>query len=495
MQITAHNIDNLLYDIIGVNIEDFNEQVRTCARKIQQGDFDYHTLSDPSKGNVHTKNKHVKEKFKRYDKEFWYTWPTCFDPGCGDGEFLSVWKENLINAGCPDKEIHKRIFWADPEPANVMLTAQRLGMSIDNGFSFQVGKVDETYVNKRGELKTRKKDKLVETFEEGLACMKFDINKAHVIGNLPFTYGKGNSPVAIPVLTNILSLGRPASVNLVNDAGFLTSSNSKDFRELLKQHGLKYLGYNPQDLFEKGGATVHTVDLFCEKGYSGDIEVKSITGENFTVPNNTNYIVDGGNKILSEFLLSLESKTEKYGVLLNNDEKHPWKCSYGKLSNIDENMFSDTEKDNFLKCMTLFNRTEKKYTYIHKNLLEGSRFHNTWRVAFGYLPLGSISGHTLTIGITTVVPPGVYLPNTYIFFVCDSEEHAVNTQRYITSNVIDKFVLPNTRRNRTFDGKTSDGVTKFIPKLPEGVTIENDDDVFDFLETPEHIREAVRERF
>jgi len=27
------------------------------------------------------------------------------------------------------------------------------------------------------------------------------------------------------------------------------------------------------------------------------------------------------------------------------------------------------------------------------------------------------------------------------------------------------------------------------------VTIENDDDVFDFLETPEHIREAVRERF
>ena len=47
MQITAHNIDNLLYDIIGVNIEDFNEQVRTCARKIQQGDFDYHTLSDP----------------------------------------------------------------------------------------------------------------------------------------------------------------------------------------------------------------------------------------------------------------------------------------------------------------------------------------------------------------------------------------------------------------------------------------------------------------
>ena len=165
MQITAHNIDNLLYDIIGVNIEDFNEQVRTCARKIQQGDFDYHTLSDPSKGNVHTKNKHVKEKFKRYDKEFWYTWPTCFDPGCGDGEFLSVWKENLINAGCPDKEIHKRIFWADPEPANVMLTAQRLGMSIDNGFSFQVGKVDETYVNKRGELKTRKKDKLVETFE------------------------------------------------------------------------------------------------------------------------------------------------------------------------------------------------------------------------------------------------------------------------------------------------------------------------------------------
>ena len=233
MQLIAEQIDDFFLDVTKKTIECVNEQFRITKRKLDQNQFEWSMLSN-------TRREHILKKYERYGDDFWNTWPACFDPGCSDGEFLAVWKEKLQGAGCPDEEIAKRVFWADLEHANVMLTAQRLGISIDNGFSYQVGKVEETYVNKRGVVKTRKVDITQKSVEEGLNRMAFDINKVNLIGNLPFTYGKGNAPVAIPVLTHILSLGNPQTINLVNDAGFLTSSSGKDFRELLKKHGWKY---------------------------------------------------------------------------------------------------------------------------------------------------------------------------------------------------------------------------------------------------------------
>ena len=496
MQITAEKIDDFLLGIVGKKIEGANEQFRITKRKLSQEQFEWSMLSNPEKSDMHTKREHILKKYDRYGKDFWNTWPSCFDPGCGDGEFLAVWQEKLQEADCPEQEIAKRIFWADPELANVMLTAQRLGISIDNGFSYQVGKVEETHVNKRGDVKTRKVDITQKSFEEGMFRMAFDINKVHVIGNLPFTYGKGNAPVAIPVLTHILSLGNPQTINLVNDAGFLTSSSGKDFRELLKKHGWKYVGYNPQDLFDAGGATVHTVDLFCEQGNDGNIEIKSITGETFTVSRDVNYIVDGGSKELTEFLYSLLDKVAEHGCLLNRQETVGWKAGQRHgVSFEDKTKLSNTPKQDFFPFLYSRNNGIHDIKYVHKSMVENSKDHNCWRVVFGYLPGGS-DPFGRSIGVVTILEPGVYLPNDpYRYFVASNKEHAISIQKYITSNIIEKWVLPKTRTNRTFDAKTPDGVTKFIPALPKGVTIENDDDVFDFLETPEHIREAVRARF
>jgi hypothetical protein len=475
MNITAEQLDNFLLGVIGKKIEGVNEQWRITRRKLSQEQFEWSMLSNPEKSDMHTSREHILKKYERYSKDFWNTWPTCFDPGCGDGEFLAVWQEKLREASCPEEEIAKRIFWADPESANVMLAAQRLGISIDNGFSYQVGKKDFTK----------------KSFEEGLRHMAFDINKVHLIGNLPFTYGKGNAPVAIPVLTHILSLGNPKTINLVNDAGFLTSSGGKEFRELLKQHGWKYVGYNPQDLFDAGGATVHTVDLFCEQGYNGDIDIKSITGETFTVSRSVNYIVDGGSKELTEFLYSLLEKVAKHGCLLNRQSTTPWQVKKKEGVTLDSKYISDIEREGFIKTLIKMQKTGNTYKYVNQEKLD---INNKWKVVFGYLPSGL--SHSLSIGLTTIIDNQTQLPkDPYRFFECNSEDHARSLQSYVTSNVVDKFILPATRINKTFDAKTADGVTKFIPALPEGITIESDDDVFDFLGTPKHIREAVRARF
>lgn len=496
MRVTVDKIDDFLLGVIGKKIEGVNEQWRITGRKLSQEQFEWSMLSNPEKSDMHTSRKHILKKYEHYNKDFWNTWPACFDPGCGDGEFLSVWQEKLREAGCPEEEIAKRIFWADLESANVMLAAQRLGISINNGFTYQVGRVEETYINKRGVVKTRKVDITKKSFEEGLQHMAFDINKVHLIGNLPFTYGKGNAPVAIPVLTHILSLGNPKTINLVNDAGFLTSSGGKEFRELLKQHGWKYVGYNPQDLFDAGGATVHTVDLFCEQGYNSDIEVKSITEETFTISRDVNYIVDGESKELTEFLYSLLEKVAEHGCLLNRQETVGWKAGQRHgVSFDDKTKLSNTPKKDFVPFLYSRNKGTHDIKYVHISMVKNSKDHESWRVVFGYLPGGS-DPFGRSIGVVTVLEPGIYLPNDpYRYFVALDKDHAFSIQKYITSNIIEGWVLPKTRTNRTFDAKTADGVTKFIPALPEGITIENNDDVFDFLETPEHIRAAVRARF
>ncbi len=490
MQLTVEQIDDFLLGVIGKKIEGVNEQWRITQRKLSQGQFEWHMLSNPEKSDMHTKREHILKKFERYGDELWNTRPSCFDPGCGDGEFLAVWQEKLREVGCPDEEIAKRIFWSDPEPANVMLTAQRLGISIDNGFSYQVGKVEETYINKRGKVRTRKVDVTQKSFEEGVSRMAFDINKVHLIGNLPFTYGKGNAPIAIPVLLNVLNKGNPKTINLVQHMGFMPSNEFSEFRSALYNSGMKFLGENDSNLFDEGNAKVRTVDIWCEKDYTGNITYRTLEGNEFDYDfKSKDIIVSGGSLELTEFLYSLYDKTKSQGFLKNRDTKNP---SYKELDKISV----DIPTPGYEPYLSQMSASGDKIKYAPAEMFVWKDDIDCWRSIHGYRPSGLEYGDK-RIGRTTKIPPGVHLPgspNLY-FKGTTTEEHVDNLDRYIHSGPIEKFVLPMTRENKTFDAKTISGVTKFIPALPEGVTIENDDDVFDFLETPEHIREAVRARF
>jgi hypothetical protein len=490
MQLIAEQIDDFFLDVTKKTIEGVNEQFRITKRKLDQDQFEWSMLSNPEKSDMHTRREHILKKYERYGNDFWNTWPACFDPGCGDGEFLAVWQEKLREAGCPDAEIAKRVFWADPEHANIMLTAQRLGISIDNGFSYQVGKVEETYVNKRGVIKTREVDITQKSFEEGLNRMTFDINKVNVVGNLPFTYGKGNAPVAVPVLLNLLDKGIPQTINLVQHMGFMPSNEFSEFRKNLYESGMKFLGENDPNLFSEGNAKVRTVDIFCERGHKGNIIYRTLDGNAFDYDfKSKDIIVSGGTLELTEFLYSLLDKTKSFGFLRNRNTKNP---SYKELDAVAVD-FPTPGYEPYLSKMSVSGDIIK---YAPAEMFVWKDDINSWRSVHGYRPSGLEYGDK-RIGRTTKIPPGVHLPgspNLY-FKGTATEEHVDNLDRYIHSGPIEKFVLQMTRENKTFDAKTISGVTKFIPALPEGVTIKNDDDVFDFLETPEHIREAVRARF
>jgi len=462
--------------------ERINHQLQMLRARFESGNFspkNWNELTQLEKSDVFTEEEKIRSMFTRYGDQFWATHPTVFDPGCGRGEFLIVWAQMLQEHGCND--ISNKIYWADPSPINVRLVSARLNIAISNGFVYNAS-------NKGGTS---------ESFNKGLENMAFDINNVNVVGNLPFTSGQGKAPVAIPIMLALLERGTPESINLVQDIGFLSSavSPAPEFRESLFNAGFKELIFNDQSLFKESDATVWTADLFCQKGYTDEIIVTSLNGNTYQYDyRKTNVIVDGGSKELTDFLYNQLSLTKKHGVLLCLQEKTGITVNRKGEIDVDSSLVSETPKPGFVPFLYKMAKSGNIIKFIDEKCIKLSKDHNTYRVVLGYLPSGE--SHSLSIGLTTIIPPGVYLPDSpNRYFVTSSKDHAESLNAYVQSNPVDKFILQTTRKNKTFDAKTSDGVTKFIPMLPAGVKIENDDDVFDFFGTPKHIRKAVRDNY
>lgn len=464
--------------LVGLFVQErINHQLLMLRRRFESGNFspkNWNELTQLDKSDVFTEEEKIREMFNCYGDHFWMSHPTAFDPGCGRGEFLVVWADMLREHGCAD--ISNKIYWADISPINVRLVAARLNIDINNGFLYNASSNGGT----------------AESFNEGLENMAFDINKVHVVGNLPFTSGQGKAPVAIPIMLKLLEKGAPQSINLIQHTGFMPSKDYTEFRTALYNAGLKRITMNRVDLFKDSDAKVRTADLYCEAGYSGDITVDSLSGETYTFDYRANdIIVDGGSKELTEFLYSLLDKVKLYGCLVDRNTQN----SKGSNPSADEcdKVSIDLPKKGYAPYLSKSTIKGQIIKYAPADIFKWSDDLTNYRGVHGYRPSGLEYGD-MRIGLTTIVSPGIHLPahpNRY-FPGTLTKEHATYLDNYIHSEVIERFVLPMTRENKTFDAKTPDGVTKFIPKLPAGVKIENDNDVFDFLGTPEHIRGAVR---
>lgn len=469
--------------LVGLFVQErINHQLQMLRRRFESGNFspkNWNELTQLDKSDVFTEEEKIREMFARYGNKFWMSQPAVFDPGCGRGEFLVVWADMLREHGCAD--ISNKIHWADISPINVRLVAARLNIDISNGFVYNASNNGGT----------------AESFNEGLKNMAFDINKVHIVGNLPFTSGQGKAPVAIPIMLEILKEGTPATINLVQDIGFLASSANPapEFRKALFDAGLKEIQFNDQSLFKDSDATVWTADLFCEKNYKGDVTVTSLNKNSYSYDfRKTNLIVDGGSIDLTNFLYTQLQLVKKYGALLCKQEKTGVMVNRKGEVTVDSTMLSDSPKKDYVPFLFKMAKSGNIIKYADASCFKNSKDHNKYRVVLGYLPSGE--SHSLSIGLTTVIPPGTYLPDSpNRYFVADNLDHANSMNNYVQSNPIDKFILQTTRKNKTFDAKTADGVTKFIPMLPARIKIENDDDVFDFLGTPEPIRKAVRANY
>lgn len=467
--------------LVGLFIQErINHQLQMLRKRFESGNFspkNWNELTQLEKSDVFTEEEKIRSMFTRYGDQFWSTHPSAFDPGCGRGEFLVVWADMLRENGCTD--ITDKIHWADISPINVRLVAARLNIDISNGFVYNVGNDGVT----------------TNSFNEGLENMSFDINKAHIVGNLPFTSGQGKAPVAIPIMLALLDKGIPPSINLVQHTGFMPSKDYTVFRTALYEAGLKEITLNPVDLFKDSDAKVRTADLYCEKGYNGEITIKSLSGNCYKFDyRKYDIIVDGGSKELTQFLYDLLNLVDIHGCLVDKNTQ----SAKGSNPSADEcdKVSIDFPKEGYSPYLSKSTIKGQVIKYAPTKMFKWSTDLENYRGVHGYRPSGLEYGD-MRIGLTTIIEPGIHLPahpNRY-FPGTITKEHATYLDNYIHSGPIERFVLPMTRENKTFDAKTPDGVTKFIPMVPAGVKIENDDDVFDFLGTPEHIREAVRANY
>lgn len=467
--------------LVGLFVQErINHQLQMLRRRFESGNFspkNWNELTQLDKSDVFTEAEKIREMFSRYGDNFWLSHPAVFDPGCGRGEFLVVWADMLREHGCTD--ISDKVYWADISPINVRLVAARLNIDISNGFVYTANNNGGT----------------AESFNKGLEDMAFDMNKVHVVGNLPFTSGQGKAPVAIPIMMKILEKGTPATINLVQHTGFMPSREYTEFRTALYDAGLKHITMNRVDLFKDSDAKVRTADLYCEVGYTGDITIDSLTGNTYSFDYRANdIIVEGGSKELTEFLYSLLDKVDEHGCLLNRNTKSK-KGSNPTADECDQQS-TDQPKKGYEPYLSKSTVKGQVIRWAPAELFNWTKDLNCYRSVHGYRPSGLEYGD-MRIGLTTIINPGVHLPSSpnLYFTGTVTQDHAKNLDRYIHSGPIERFVFPMTRENKTFDAKTADGVTKFIPMLPAGVKIENDDDVFDFLGTPDNIREAVRANY
>ena len=122
----------------------------------------------------------------------------------------------------------------------------------------------------------------IESFEEGLYDMKFDV----VIGNPPYNDGtSANNPIYQLFTKKVEEKMMPEYFCFVIQANWLTQTRGvgKVMRDALKKAGVYNITINGWDAFEH--AKVRTCTVFCKKGYTGSITLsdrnKSVVISNF----------------------------------------------------------------------------------------------------------------------------------------------------------------------------------------------------------------------
>ncbi len=303
-------------------------------------------------------------------------------------------------------------------------------------------------------------------------CAIVNIEKMNVVGNWPFTSGTGRAPIAVGIMENLLNKGIPNSMAVILHSGFLHTADGglSKLRKSIFDAGLYKVIFNDVNAFAAGGAKVRTVTIFCKRGYTGEITIVNQNTEYQYDFRKYGYIVDGGNKELTDFLINLRSTREP---VLGNTTKNP----KDKIlpAAVDTNR---TDHFKFLKKMSV---KGNEYAYAPKDLFAKDTSFNSWRVAVGYRPSGLEMGDP-RLGLTTIVEPGVHMLNgPYVYIEAKSELHAQSLMKYLHSEVVERFLLPKTRTSPTLDIKKKNGQTKFIPMLPENVVINTEADIEKFL--------------
>ena len=388
-------------------------------------------------------DKLVEEILNQLPPDVWCNDTTFIDPAIGGGQFVRQIEQRLIQSGIGICKLSSRVS------------------------GFETNNMRINYAVNKHNLKG----------EYGVAdfskeCMIVNIEQMNVVGNWPFTSGTGRAPIAVGIMENLLSRGIPNTMAVILHSGFLHTADGglSKLRKSIFDAGLYKVIFNDVNAFAAGGAKVRTVTIFCKRGYSGEITIVNQNTEYQYDFRKYGYIVDGGTKELTDFLINLRNTREP---VLGSTTKNPKdRILPAAVEQNQPNHFK------FLKKMSV---KGNEYAYAPKDLFVRDTSFDSWRIAVGYRPSGLEMGDP-RLGLTTIVEPGIHMLNgPYVYIEAKSETHARSLMKYLHSEIVERFLLPRTRTSPTLDIKKQNGQTKFIPMLPENVTIETEADVEKFL--------------
>ena len=313
------------------------------------------------------------------------------------------------------------------------------------------------------------------------------LSEMNIVGNWPFTSGVGRSPVPVGIVRNLKKYGYPKSMAVILQSGFLhtTDGGLSDLRQYLFDAGLYKIKFNPVDLFKESGAKVRTVTVFCRQGYQGPITIVNSKGQYQFDYRKYGYIIDGGSKNLTDFLINLrENFIPLTGFTTKNNRDKILELAV------------DKPKQGYIPFQSKMSVSGDIIRYAPAHLFYSDSSVGGYRVTAGYRPSGLEMGDP-RIGLTSIIEPGVYImssPNI-CFKVGQNKKDAQSLNYYLHHEIIEKFILPKTRTSPTLDCKKKDGQTKFLPKVPEGLYLNSTDDILKFLKISKKLFKEIQDHY
>lgn len=378
------------------------------------------------------------------------------DNSVGYGTSLHEAKKRLLEKGIPEKHIvEKQLFGIDNDPEKVLATR----LVIDPEKVYNISK--NIIV---GDSRT----------------MSFETKGiTHSWNNEPYLKGdSGRTPLYPEIIKNVDN-NNPIQESETHLLPFgISLSNSLNYvLESFFEKGLEH--WRQWDMKKFQGATVRTVSYICNKGYNGPIKIwddnKFLFEYDFR---SLGYIINGGSSQLTDFLVLTRRTNFDNPIYVSSIPKK----FYNNYNNIKDSKFLNSIP------IVKVNRTngikKEDIGYVSADNYDKTDI-DKWKIIMGYQPTGSNYGQD--IGHISVIEPGMLTSTKYKYQTFDTKEEAMNRKNYLSSNVVNNWVLKRTRTQPTLDAskprnhKERKGYNqlRFLDNLDPKITIKNDDDILE----------------
>ncbi len=427
--------------------------------KIATGDLK--TPTDLVQQDIEIVLKNLQKKSKDDAKKIKFA-----DHSCGFGTSLFLVKEKLLEKGIDERYVvEKQLFGMDIDADKILMA--RLVIDPERRYNTNIKVGDSTRM----------------TFEtRGIT---------HSWNNEPYLKADGGRTPIYPEIIDNVDKQNPIQESETHllPRGICLSSHLSHILESFFDKGLEHCREWNMNKFN--GAKVRTNSYICNKGYSGLINIwedgKYLFNYDFR---NLGYIVNGGSRALTELLVNIRKQNSDDPMYVSRTEKKYWSF-YDKIK--------DSKFRNSIPILKI-NRTgglrKEDIGYISETDYDKQDL-NKWKVIIGYQPTGSNYGQSL--GNMSLLEPGIVVPAKYVWQAFDTKDQAINRINYLTSPIMDNWVMRRTRTQPTLDAskprndkdRKNFNQLKFVDNLDPKIKIKNSQDIIEVWKNKYKLTQSV----